>query len=159
MGHDFLQKFMPFYQHSFNLHLGHLFLPKFIPKLFYVEYSTVFLSRGAEYLFSLGILIIPINLREKKTKKLLFSCIFVPCRAVLCRGTAMKNRCRAVPCRAAAPNFERAVPCRCCEKIWADFHLCFTQYFDYMFWAICFWRPVVNMLWWCFKVTARARLI
>ena len=47
---------------------------------------------------------------RKKNEKLLFSCIFVPCRAVLCRGTAMKNPCRDVPCRAAAPNFERAVP-------------------------------------------------
>ena len=35
----------------------------------------------------------------------------------MCRGTAIKNRCRAVPYRAAAPNFSGAVPCRCRGKI------------------------------------------
>ena len=35
----------------------------------------------------------------------------------MCRGTAIKNRCRAVPCCAAAPKFDGAVPCRCRGKI------------------------------------------
>ncbi|CBY21564.1 unnamed protein product [Oikopleura dioica] len=35
----------------------------------------------------------------------------------MCRGTAIKNRCRAVP---RHQNFDGAVPCRCREEIYEE---------------------------------------
>ena len=62
---------------------------------------------------------------RKKTKNFYF--LVFSCRAVPCRAAARRWKIRAVTCRAVPRHQISSVPCRCREKIWADFHPWFTE--------------------------------